>query len=46
VPSRGIAGYNRGNDFESQATGFFAENGGSLNYETPSVDSEGQIYPI
>jgi hypothetical protein len=33
-----------GGDFESQATMFFAENGRSLNYETPYVDSEGQIY--
>jgi hypothetical protein len=42
--SRG--GYNWGNDFQSQVSGFFAENGGSLNFETPHVDCEGQIYPI
>lgn len=33
-----------GGDWEGQATRFFAENGGSLNFETPHVDSEGQVY--
>jgi hypothetical protein len=33
-----------GSDFESQATRLFAENGGSLNYYTPRVDSCGTIY--
>jgi hypothetical protein len=31
-------------DWEGEATRFFAENGGSLNFETPYVDSEGQVY--
>jgi len=33
-----------GSDFESQATRMFAENGGSLNYYTPQVDSTGTVY--
>lgn len=33
-----------GNDFESQAARVFAENGGSLNYYTPHVDSTGTVY--
>jgi hypothetical protein len=33
-----------GSDFESQVNGCFAENGRSLNWVTPHVDSEGQIY--
>ena len=32
-----------GSDFESQATRMFAENGGSLNYYTPQVDSTGTV---
>lgn len=33
-----------GNDFESQVAQTFAENGYSLNYYTPHVDSEGTVY--
>ena len=33
-----------GSDFESQAARVFAENGGSLNYYTPHVDSTGTVY--
>ena len=33
-----------GSDFESQAARVFAENGGSLNYYTPRVDSCGTVY--
>lgn len=33
-----------GSDFESQAARMFAENGGSLNYYTPHVDSTGTVY--
>ena len=33
-----------GTDFESQATRLFAENGGSLNFYTPHVDSCGTVY--
>jgi ElaB/YqjD/DUF883 family membrane-anchored ribosome-binding protein len=41
----GGSGYGHwGNDFESQVGGCFAENGGSLNWVTPHVDSEGQVY--
>jgi hypothetical protein len=43
--SGSAGGGNRwGNDFEDQITGAFAENGHSLNFYTPHVDSEGQIY--
>ncbi|MBI1900385.1 MAG: hypothetical protein HYS13_04620 [Planctomycetia bacterium] len=43
--SGSASGGNRwGNDFQDQATGIFAEHGRSLNFYTPHVDSEGQIY--
>ena len=35
-----------GTDFEDQCCRAFAENGRSLCFETPYVDSVGQIYPI
>ncbi len=35
-----------GSDFEDQIVGAFAENGRSLCFETPYVDSVGQVYPI
>lgn len=37
-------GFSTGEDFESQTNRFFAENGVCLRYETPYVDSEGQVY--
>ena len=40
----GPGGNRWGNDFQDQATGIFAEHGHSLNFYTPHVDSEGQIY--
>lgn len=46
APIQRVTRHDWGNDFESQVAGFFAENGGSLNYETPYVDSEGQVYPV
>jgi hypothetical protein len=38
------SGLDWGSDFESQAARVFAENGGSLNYYTPHVDSTGTVY--
>jgi hypothetical protein len=40
----GGSGLGWGSDFESQAARVFAENGGSLNYYTPHVDSTGTVY--
>jgi len=45
--ARATSGQNNwGSDFEDQLCGAFAENGRSLYFETPYVDSCGQIYPI
>ncbi|MEX2287142.1 MAG: hypothetical protein WD648_08640 [Planctomycetaceae bacterium] len=45
--ARATSGRNNfGSDFEDQICGAFAENGQSLCFETPYVDSCGQIYPI
>jgi hypothetical protein len=45
--ARATSGENNwGSDFEDQLCGAFAENGRSLCFQTPYVDSVGQIYPI